>query len=256
MSKYRFSYQTIDTYDRMVSNFHFMLRCVPCENQFQRVEEHQLHLLSSVDINCSKDTFGNVIHYGVMKEKHDIFVVASSGIVDCDNYALRDINPLPIFKVNSHLTQLNAEMLKFNKEITAKGNSLETALCLSQEVYKYMKYTPGVTNISTTAIDSFTQGEGVCQDYSHILLALCRERGLYARYVVGFVVGTGETHSWVEVFSEGMWYGIDPTHNKQIESGYIKVSHGRDASDCSVIRGLRCGLTNHTAQIRVIVEQI
>ncbi len=81
-------------------------------------------------------------------------------------------------------------------------------------------------------------------------------RSLHARYVMGYVIGEGETHAWVEVWSDGAWYGVDPTHNCVVESGYIKVAHGRDAADCSVVRGMRKGVSATASQVRVVVEEI
>lgn len=256
MKRYRYSYQTVESYDNMVSNYHFLLRCMPCDTSFQRVESQQLHLLSGAKYSEGEDTFGNIIHYGMMNDRHDIFVVASSGVVVCGEYKIEDNAPSAIYKSHSHLSQCDVNIFRFNKQIEASGSELEIASTLATKIYEYMSYSPGETSVTTTSAESFAMGKGVCQDYSHLLLALCRERGIYARYVVGFVMGTGETHSWVEVYSKGAWYGVDPTHNRVVGRGYIKVSHGRDASDCSVVRGLRRGVTGHTTQIRVIVEEI
>ena len=77
-----------------------------------------------------------------------------------------------------------------------------------------------------------------------------------ARYVNGFIEGEGATHAWVEVYDDGAWWGIDPTHNRPIEWGYIKLSHGRDAEDCPVNRGVFTGAASQTAEIRVIVEEL
>ena len=66
-------------------------------------------------------------------------------------------------------------------------------------------------------------GKGVCQDYSHILIALCRKYKIPARYVVGMIIGEGATHAWVEVYYDGCWYGLDPTHNKEVDDYFIKI---------------------------------
>ncbi len=258
MKRYKFSYQSYDCYDNMVTNCHFMMRCTPCNTAYQRVDEHNMYLLTSTDVQKDLDCFGNVIHYGVFKTSHDLFVVASSGVVTCeDQYRIEDRAPLPIFTSPTHLTQTDGEISTFNKLVESGDRSpLEIALSISAHIHFYLKYESGVTTVTTTAIECFKGAKGVCQDYSHMLIAMCRERGILARYVAGFVVGTGESHAWVEVWSDGAWYGIDPTYNKLIEDGYIKLSHGRDAADCSIIRGMRRGVTNHTSQIRVIVEPI
>lgn len=119
-----------------------------------------------------------------------------------------------------------------------------------------MCYSPGSTQIDTTAIEVFQQRKGVCQDYAHILIAMCRACGIPARYVNGFMQGVGVTHAWVEVLVNGEWRGIDPTNNRLIEYGYIKLAHGRDAMDCRVNRGVFTGNATEQTEIRVIVEEL
>ncbi|MBQ3671009.1 MAG: transglutaminase family protein, partial [Treponema sp.] len=96
--------------------------------------------------------------------------------------------------------------------------------------------------------------KGVCQDYAHLFIALCREAGIVARYVCGMSKGEGATHAWAEFFvpdgefraangqnASGTWYGIDPTRNKFTDDDYVILAVGRDFSDCQVDRGVFCG---------------
>lgn len=254
--RYRFSYQTVVSYFRSVSHHHFLLRCFPHNCGCQKVLEQQFYMLDSTSIHQSKDIFGNSIQYGTMMDKHDLFVVALSGIVDCQKYIIEDQKPSYLFVVPTKLTQVNKKMITFGLKVASLGSHLEQAQALASEIYGFLSYSTGATSTQTSAAECFDLERGVCQDYTHLLIALCRHRGIYARYVAGFVVGTGETHAWVEVYSNGAWYGIDPTHNLLVEYGYIKISHGRDASDCSVVRGMHRGEASHTTQVRVVVEEI
>ncbi|MFI3330732.1 MAG: transglutaminase family protein [Rikenellaceae bacterium] len=257
MARYRYSYQTIERYDATVSNYQFLIRCTPREYPFQKIEQQQLHLLTGVAFRRSRDNFGNIIHYGLMRESHDIFVVASSGVISLGEYEIYDSEPEAMYKMPTRLTHSDNNITWFAAQCLAKKTELETALDLANMIYEKMTYTPGVTNVNTTAVEAFELCGGVCQDYSHLLVSMCRLKGIYSRYVVGYVEGEGETHSWVEVHSDGKWYGIDPTHNTLILTGYIKVAHGRDAADCSVVRGIRRGVsTILESQVRVKVEQI
>lgn len=88
------------------------------------------------------------------------------------------------------------------------------------------------------------------------MLSLLRMEGIPARYVVGMMLGEGASHAWVEVLCNGYWYGFDPTNDKLVNEEYIRVSCGRDAGDCSVIRGTFYGLVAQMQQERVVVEQI
>jgi transglutaminase-like putative cysteine protease len=109
-------------------------------------------------------------------------------------------------------------------------------------VFDRMRYAGGVTNVATTAAEAFAQGAGVCQDYAHIMIALCRLRGLAARYVSGHMLGEGGTHAWVEIVGPPngdvapVW-GFDPTHRRATTLRYLFVAAGRDYADVTPTSG-------------------
>ena len=107
-----------------------------------------------------------------------------------------------------------------------------------------------------TAGEAFALGCGVCQDYAHILIALCRAKGIAARYVAGMIFGEGATHAWVEIYDNGIWHGLDPTQNKRIDDGYIKLAQGRDSRDCQLNRGVFCGTAIQQQNIYVTLEDL
>ncbi|MDQ6942338.1 MAG: transglutaminase family protein [Candidatus Eremiobacteraeota bacterium] len=110
-------------------------------------------------------------------------------------------------------------------------------------VFDHMRYMPDVTNVGTTASEAFAQGTGVCQDYAHIMLALCRLSGIAARYVSGHLIGEGGTHAWVEVIGEPLGdgtapvWGFDPTHRRTTTLNYVFVAAGRDFTDVTPTSG-------------------
>ena len=107
----------------------------------------------------------------------------------------------------------------------------------------------------TTASDVMRHRKGVCQDYAHLMTALCRMAGMPARYVCGLMKGEGQTHAWVEVHDGQCWYAFDPTNDTAIASGYIKLAHGRDALDCPVSRGTYLGVSTEETFISVKVQE-
>jgi transglutaminase-like putative cysteine protease len=84
---------------------------------------------------------------------------------------------------------------------------------------------------------------GVCQDFAHVMLAICRASGIPARYISGFIPGEGYMHAWVEALvtdeSTGAahWMGCDPTHNRRADRQYLAVALGRDYTDISPVTG-------------------
>ena len=95
----------------------------------------------------------------------------------------------------------------------AGATTAEKARQLCHRVYEMMAYEPETTTVETPAAEVFSRQCGVCQDYAHLMISFCRANGLPARYVNGFLEGTGQTHAWVEVFDGYSWQGYDPTHD-------------------------------------------
>ena len=228
---------------------------MPCENSCQKLTKQSLFVHPSDRVTHDTDTWGNPIRYGNRIGPHDSFVFVSIGEVDLSPYQLPDKEPSALYLLPSKLTTPTDGMRQIAQAFSQKS-ALQQALDLSTWVYQHMRYQPGITHLSTTAAEALALSQGVCQDYAHILLALCRAAHIPARYVNGFMEGEGATHAWVEIYDQAAWWGIDPTNNQQIEWGYIKLSHGRDAEDCPVNRGVFTGTATQTAEIRVTVEEI
>ena len=82
--------------------------------------------------------------------------------------------------------------------------------------------------------DVLAQRRGVCQDFAHVLLGLCRAVKIPACYVSGYLAteSASATHAWVEVLIPGIgWRALDPTHNCQPGETYVKIAVGRDYAD-------------------------
>jgi transglutaminase-like putative cysteine protease len=116
------------------------------------------------------------------------------------------------------------------------------------------------TNVHTTVCEAIDLGKGVCQDFTHLFVAIARKNRIPCRYVSGYlnqgggVMGSAAMHAWVEAFVPGNgWHGFDPTNNLLIDKNYIKTAHGVDYSDCSPIKGvLQTSGENHTKyQVKV-----
>lgn len=133
---------------------------------------------------------------------------------------------------------------------------MEKAVCVMDYLYTHFEYVPGVTDVETTAAGALRLGRGVCQDYAHIMTAVMRYMGIPARYVNGLMIGEGATHAWVEIYTDGGWYGLDPTNDLHIDDYYIKLAHGRDYGDCVVDRGIFLGNAAQEQKIYVNVEEI
>lgn len=141
-------------------------------------------------------------------------------------------------------------------------NPLELTSSLMNQVFAHMRYQPGETHVGTTASQAFALGVGVCQDYAHILLSLCRQAGLPARYVSGYLPGEGQMHAWVEVLLPlgpkeiPTWVPFDPTHHCRCDERYIAVAVGRDYQDVAPTSGHYSGESSNKlhATVSVTIE--
>lgn len=113
-----------------------------------------------------------------------------------------------------------------------RGFNRVQAIC--EWVADHLDYTSGSTTSSTTAADVLLQRTGVCRDYAHLAITLCRGVGIPARYVAGYAVGLQppDFHGFMEAFLDGHWYLFDPTKLAPV-SGLVRIGVGRDAADVS-----------------------
>jgi transglutaminase-like putative cysteine protease len=150
------------------------------------------------------------------------------------------------YREPSALTQPD-EVLREVAAILSEGpqeQPLTLAGRINDWVHNALRYEHGATDIHTTAAQALELGRGVCQDYAHIMLALCRLCGLAARYVSGHLLGEGGTHAWVEALvaaperpGEAMALAFDPTHGCETDLHYITVAVGRDYYDAAPTSG-------------------
>lgn len=255
MSAYHYQFRTVVTFLKPVYNHQFLLRCTPCECEFQHLSENRFSVEEATWLASGRDAFGNALIYGAAMDFHSSFTVISEGDISDRLYLSHD-SVQPYYRFPSPLTVPSPSIVSFAHQIDAGSggeSDLQRALALSSALYDRFRYATGTTRSCTTAAEAFAQGCGVCQDYAHVLIAMCREVGISARYVTGFLRGEGLSHAWVEVYDSGAWYGIDPTHNMLIEGGHIKIAHGRDADDCPINRGVYLGMRGEMTNIRVCV---
>jgi transglutaminase-like putative cysteine protease len=145
----------------------------------------------------------------------------------------------------SHLTAADARIDSAADELAESAEwGLPLADRINDWVYQSMTYKGGITGVHTTAAEALAQGYGVCQDYAHIMLAVCRSAELPSRYVSGHLVGQGGTHAWVEVVlpvgdgsGDAIAWTFDPTHASRGGLEYVTIAVGADYSDVAPTSG-------------------
>jgi transglutaminase-like putative cysteine protease len=146
-------------------------------------------------------------------------------------------------------TQPPPELLDLARAVSSQPPRL-AALDICARVAERVSYARGSTSVTSTAAEVWEGGEGVCQDYSHLVIGALRSIGVPARYVSGYLhparhaepnaTVTGESHSWVEWWC-GSWVAYDPTLLRRLSEQYVRVGHGRDYGDVAPLRGTYSG---------------
>ena len=264
--KLEFCYDMQVSFQTPITEHYYALMCLPQDTRRQRVLHQLLTIEPDGPQDIEEDYFGNQILRGQIEEAHTSFNVKLEGVVETGMapHEAYEEQPSAIYRVFSQYTNPGTTLRAFYQkmreamppEMQTEEAVYERAHYWMQAIGAHMTYEPGVTDVETRAEEAFAGGKGVCQDYAHIYLALLRQDGISARYVVGMMEGEGASHAWVEVNCKGYWYGFDPTNQLLVGDQYIKISHGRDYADCIVIRGIFRGGAEQSQRITVSVKGV
>lgn len=261
MRNLKFFYKQKLRFEYPIKQHLFSYRCIPKTEPRQEI--HHLKVsISPCNFWCfGEDGFGSRTIYGAMKEEHHQFFLEASGRakVDWQIYD-RDCTKNSLYELQTTFTQVGPAMYSCIKYIepfvNTKIRDYGKAFELMDWIHEFFSYEKGLTGVHTTAEQAFQIGKGVCQDYAHIMIGMCRYFHIPARYVSGAMIGEGYSHAWVEIFSDGKWYGFDPTNHLLVDDMYIVFSRGRDCRDCVINKGIYWGAGNEFQEINVLVEEI
>jgi transglutaminase-like putative cysteine protease len=143
--------------------------------------------------------------------------------------------------------------------------SFDAIVATAQRIPRELRYVTGATTVESSIDDLLAGGAGVCQDFTHLFLALVRGAGWPARYVSGYLgpagdqtVVEGQTHAWAEICgADGRWVGLDPTHGTFTGAHHLRLAAGRDYGDVAPHRGLFYGRSDGSApEVTVRVTRI
>jgi transglutaminase-like putative cysteine protease len=108
--------------------------------------------------------------------------------------------------------------------------------------------------------DILEQGKGVCQDFTHLMIAVLRSFGVPTRYVSGYIHRANrdsQSHAWCEAWLPGLgWVGVDPTNDCLVAEHFIKVAVGRDFTDVPPNKGVYRGRAQEQIEVRVETREL
>jgi transglutaminase-like putative cysteine protease len=140
-----------------------------------------------------------------------------------------------------------------------RENSVEYLHALSEAVREAIAYEAGVTDVSTTAEQALTLGQGVCQDHAHVFISAGRLLDIPMRYVGGYLHIDGQTeqdagHGWAEAHIAGLgWVGFDVSNVISPDERYVRVATGCDYRDAAPITGFAQGAGDMQLHVQLTV---
>ena len=186
--------------------------------------------------------------------------------------AVRSLSPQAPhhFIAASDHVDLDAGITGYARESLVRDSSvIGVATDFCNRIYNDFAYDGEATTVATKAADAFALRRGVCQDFTHVMIAGLRGLGIPAGYVSGFLrtippagkerlEGADAMHAWVRVWCgrEAGWQEFDPTNGMRASNDHITVGHGRDYSDVAPIVGVLRTTGSHTGEQAVDVVPV
>jgi transglutaminase-like putative cysteine protease len=278
-------YVTRFAYAQPVRESHNELRVCPVTDDSQQLVSYRLTTTPPARALPTTDYWGNRVDaFGIRPPHTELEIVAESVVETRPSQPLEGTVPIaaladPVFH-DAHVEYLqpsaHADWGSRVEEETRRrldssgGDAVALLRDLDHGVGTLLSYAPGTTYVGMPVDDVLSAGEGVCQDYAHLGIALCRAAGIPARYVSGYLFAvddsTGEagteervvvqTHAWVEAALPGMgWHALDPTNRQPVGERHVKIGHGRDYEDVPPLRGAFSGPPQHTMDVHVEISR-
>jgi len=242
----------------------------------QTVELFILKVLPASQLTHSHDLFSNRISRFEIIEPHSYLLIEAQSRVTthppvplpaseklCSFAEIQTVSNIESwfdFLQASRFVGLSPEAWKLALDATqGLDDAWLAALALMDFVFGYLKYEPYSTHVHTPMAEVMKDRRGVCQDFAHLLIGLCRALKIPARYISGYLATekANATHAWVEVFIPGQgWRGLDPTHNRQIGETYVKIGHGRDYADVPPVSGNYHGTRERKMTVAVKITPV
>ena len=274
-----------------VEQAHHVAHLAPRETPWQRVRDHRLLVdpLPDAPPRERTDRFGNRAHLFSHATVHRQLTVRSSFLVGLRASAAAPVGgeqpwesvaarlvyragrPQPDaveFSLGSPLAPRDAALAALAAEVFTPGRPVaEAAAALSTLIHRRFTYRPLSTSVATGALQALALGQGVCQDFAHVMTGALRSLGLAARYVSGYLlthppegqprlVGADASHAWVAVWTGEDWWALDPTNDVAAGLDHVTVAWGRDYGDVAPLRGVIRGGGAAVPQVAVTVEPV
>jgi transglutaminase-like putative cysteine protease len=282
MNFYSIRHLTRFRYEQPVSESIMEVRMHPRTDAAQHCLSFSLSVSPRCRVFSYRDHYGNnVQHFDIPGEHTQLVILAESVIEQLteeplpsalspsawdDLAALIEADDYGEMLLPSQFTVSSAalEALAAELGVCRRDDPLTVVRELNEALYGYFEYVPRSTRVDSPIEEAITSRKGVCQDFTHTMIALLRRLGIPARYVSGYLYRGREdhdrstpdaTHAWVEAQLPGLdWVGFDPTNNLVAGSRHIRTAIGRDYADVPPTHGIFRGNAESELYVAVQVE--
>lgn len=272
-------------YERPVRESLMELWMQPQKTARQRLISFELDLNPAAQVFSYADSFGNAVYHFDVPQPHDKLTIVARSAVETEPPGERPqaldmgewdrlrsefvrgecFDFLRMHGFVQTTEALEAFVNEHNLDDLRRKDPLTAMRVLSETIYQAFEYQPGVTDADSPIDLTLSAGRGVCQDFAHIMLAICRSWNIPARYVSGYLFTDRDagdrsdpdaTHAWVEVFLPSLrWVGFDPTNNMMTGERHVAVAVGRDYGDVTPSRGVYKGDSDSELAVGVSVRR-
>ncbi len=257
------AWQSTYRYSSAVRQVHNELRVLPAIRDGQRRLDATLVTDPPARLEVLTDAFGNEYHYFDLLGEVTQFSATLHATVETATDVVREAQPSTLMQYlmrqPTHRSPFDPRIGALLREAGAHGGPLSVANRVMSLMSDRFQFELGHTSVEDTALGLLDLGHGVCQDFTHLMLAILRMGGVPARYVSGYLApSTGSTtgdasHAWLQVYSDGAWHGFDPSNGQHQDERYVVCSVGRDYDDVPPLRGSFRGAAEQDWQARVEV---
>lgn len=272
-------HHTCFEYDQNVWENHLVLNMEPLETDRQKIKNYKLEIKPFAKACKMKDHYGNNKHFLNVWQSHNRLEIKSSFEAEVSAPA-----PLPEslsreswkelenlsedmwdFLHPSFFAKAKEPLKKFLKEqnLEKKEDPLSSLISLNSSLFSVFNYSPQSTRADSPIDEILSSKKGVCQDYTHVMIAISRLWGIPSRYVSGYLYHSkdwagseNESHAWCECFLPSLgWRGFDPTNNILEGERHIRLAVGRDYKDVPPHKGLFKGSAREKLSVHVRLKE-
>jgi transglutaminase-like putative cysteine protease len=268
-------HETAFEYSRPIQAAFTEARLRPVTDAFQTCHEFSMTVDPLRSMTVNHDYYGNSALFFNVLPPHRRMVLTARSIVETHRNPNARSQVSDFEARKAHLDFLSfdgpVEALPAVEELVDESGlrgaadspdvAFKAAQSLNALIYERFTHAPGSTDVHTKISQVFDSRLGVCQDFAHIFIAVCRAAKLPARYVSGYLItrrsrsdeGSSASHAWAEVLlPERGWCAVDPTNHLLANDFYIKLAHGRDYRDVPPTRGIyRGGPVESRLRVRI-----